>query len=156
MFGSYVRHAEDALESAKLTRAQRELSARGLRRATEHVCKAVRVANNQSATRSHDIRALLLGGDAIDALADARWRERIEPMIRLSELAIWTDTQLAAWTSALEAIVDELDKVEPPVKPPTRMFRLSSRSTLEDGRASAHDALASPVPESAGVRDESA
>jgi hypothetical protein len=141
LFSSYVGRAEEALQYAKVMGARRDARQRtqggqGLRRATEQVCKAVRVANDQSATRSRDVRALLFGDDAIDPLADANWRERIAPMVRLTELEAWTDHQLVAWTSALGAIVDDLAKTEPQSKRPARIFRFASRPESPSADAS--------------------
>jgi hypothetical protein len=105
---------------------QRGHAAKGLRRATEQVCKAIRVANGQSATRSRDVRTLLFGDRSVEPIADPAWRERIAPIVPLTELEVWTDAQLGAWTTALTQIVDDLAKTEPLPRRPVRAFRFAS------------------------------
>lgn len=131
LFSSYVRRAEDTLRyaiaiGARTDARQREHKAGGLARASEQVCKAIRVANGQSATRSRDARALIFGnGSSIEPVADDEWRRSLTPLTAFADAAVWTDELLGAWASLLTTLVERAARVEPAPRRPARASRLA-------------------------------
>lgn len=131
LFSSYVRRAEDTLgfAVAMKTRSdprQRAYAAEGLTRATEQVCKALRVANGQTATRSRDVRELLDGnGTTIEPLSDEVWRSRLAQLVTLVESAACTDEELEVWTARLTGFLRDIASVQPPPRRPARASRFT-------------------------------